>query len=345
MSGEIILYQTEDGTTFIQLQARDGSVWLTQAGIAELFQTSIPNINQHIKAILADGEQGEATIKPYLIVQTEGGRTVERTVSHYSLPMILAIGFRVRSPRGLQFRRWAADALSEYLVKGFVMDDAKLKNPDSDYFEELLSRIRDIRSSEKIFYRKVLDIYATSVDYDPKAESSERFFQTVQNKMHYAAHGHTAAEIVHARADAAKDHMGLATWAAASKGGPPTRRDAVIAKNYLEGEELETLNRVVTAYLEFAELQAMNRRPMHMADWVTKLDEFLRLGDRDVLRNAGRISAESAKQKAENEFAAWTARTINEPTPVERHFAEAVSKAKRIEAGEKPAGKGAKDAS
>lgn len=335
MSGEIILYQTEDGTTFIQLQARDGSVWLTQAEIAELFQTSIPNINQHIKAILADGEQGEATIKPYLIVQTEGSRTVERTVSHYSLPMILAIGFRVRSPRGLQFRRWAADALSEYLVKGFVMDDTKLKNPDSDYFEELLSRIRDIRSSEKIFYRKVLDIYATSVDYDPKAESSERFFQTVQNKMHYAAHGHTAAEIVHARADAAKDHMGLATWAAASKGGPPTRRDAVIAKNYLEGEELETLNRVVTAYLEFAELQAMNRRPMHMADWVTKLDEFLRLGDRDVLRNAGRISAESAKQKAENEFAAWTARTINEPTPVERHFAEAVSKAKRIEAGKK----------
>jgi hypothetical protein len=191
----------------------------------------------------------------------------------------------------------------------------------------------------------VLAIYATSVDYDPKSESSERFFQTVQNKMHYAAHGHTAAEIVHHRADAAKDHMGLTTWAAADKGGPPTRRDAVIAKNYLEGEELETLNRVVTAYLEFAELQALNRKAMHMTDWVAKLDDFLKLGGRDVLRNAGRISAEGAKQKAESEFAAWTARTINEPTPVERHFAEAVNKAKRIEVGKKPAGKGAKDAS
>lgn len=345
MSGEIILYQTEDGATVIHLQARDGSVWLTQAEIAELFQTSVPNINQHIKAILAEGEQAEATIKSYLIVQTEGSRTVERPVGHYSLPMILAIGFRVRSPRGLQFRRWAAEALSEYLVKGFVMDDEKLKNPDANYFEELLARIRDIRSSEKIFYRKVLDIYATSVDYDPKAESSERFFQTVQNKMHHAAHGHTAAEVVHARADAAKDHMGLTSWTTASKGGLPTRRDAVIAKNYLEGEELQTLNRVVTAYLEFAELQAMNRRPMHMADWVTKLDEFLKLGGRDVLKNAGRISAESAKQKAESEFAAWTARTINEPTPVERHFAEAVSKTKRIETGKKHTGKGAKDAS
>ena len=209
MSGEIILYQTEDGDTVIRLQAQDGSVWLTQAQLAELFQTSIPNINQHIKAILDEGEQPESTIKQYLIVQTEGSRTVERQVSHYDLPMIMAIGFRVRSPRGLQFRRWAAAALSEYLVKGFVMDDDKLKNPDSDYFEELLSRIRDIRSSEKLFYRKVLDIYATSVDYDPKAESSERFFQTVQNKMHYAAHGHTAAEVVHARADASKDHMGL----------------------------------------------------------------------------------------------------------------------------------------
>lgn len=345
MSGEIILYQTEDGSTVIRLQARDGSVWLTQAQLAELFQTTVSNINKHIKGILDDGEQSEATIEDYSIVQLEGNRTVERPVSHYSLPMILAIGFRVRSPRGLQFRRWAAEALSEYLVKGFVMDDAKLKNPDADYFEELLSRIRDIRSSEKIFYRKVLDIYATSVDYDPKAESSEHFFQTVQNKMHFAAHGHTAAEVVHSRADAAKDHMGLTTWAAAEKGGLPNKRDAVIAKNYLKDEELETLNRVVTAYLEFAELQAMNRKPMHMADWIKKLDDFLKLGGRDVLRNAGRISAESAKQKAESEFAAWQARTINEPTPVERHFAEAVNKAKRIEGGKRPAGKGPNDAS
>lgn len=281
--------------------------------------------------ILEEGELlEEATVKENLTVQTEGSRQVSRSIKLYSLPMILAIGFRVHSARGIQFRRWATDALSQYLVKGFVMDDAKLKNPDADYFEELLSRIRDIRSSEKIFYRKVLDIYATSVDYDPKAESSERFFQTVQNKMHYAAHGHTAAEVVHLRADAAKDHMGLTTWAATDKAGPPNRRDAVIAKNYLEGEELATLNRVVT---EFAELQAMNRRPMHMAEWVTKLDDFLKLGGREVLRNAGRISADRAKLKAESEFAAWQARTINEPTPVERHFAEAVGKTKRIAAG------------
>ena len=345
MSGEIILYTTEDGGSQIALKQIDGSVWLTQVEIAELFQTSVPNINQHIKAILAEWEQSEATIKSYLIVQTEGSRTVERPVSHYSLPMILTIGFRVRSPRGTQFRRWAAETLSDYLVKGFVMDDAKLKNPNSDYFEELLARIRDIRSSEKLFYRKVLDIYATSVDYDPKADSSERFFQTVQNKMHFAAHGHTAAEVVHARADAAKDHMGLTTWAAANRGGPPTKRDAIIAKNYLEGGELEMLNRIVTAYLEFAELQAMNRKPMHMAGWVSKLDEFLNLGDRDVLTHAGRISADSARHKAEREFVAWTARTIDEPTPVERHFAEAVSKAKKIETRKKLGSKGAKDAS
>jgi len=335
MTGEIILYQTEDGVTVIRLQAQDGSVWLTQAQLADLFQTSIPNINQHIKAILDEDEQPESTIKPYLIVQTEGNRTVERQVSHYSLPMILAIGFRVRSPRGLQFRRWAAAALSEYLVKGFVMDDAKLKDPDTGYFEELLARIRDIRSSEKLFYRKVLDIYATSVDYDPKAESSERFFKTVQNKMHFAAHGQTAAEVVHARADANKDHMGMTTWTAASRGGPPTRHDAVIAKNYLEGEELETLNRVVTAYLEFAELQAMNRKPMHMADWVTKLDEFLKLGGREVLSNAGHTSHDQAKDKADREFAAWQARTIAEPTSVERHFMDAVGKVKVIASSRK----------
>lgn len=346
MSGEIILYQTEDGTTVIRLQAQDGSVWLTQAQLADLFQTSIPNINQHIRAIFEEGEQPESTIKPYLIVQTEGNRTVERQVAHYSLPMILAIGFRVRSPRGIQFRRWAAETLAEFMIKGFVMDDAKLKDPDADYFEELLARIRDIRSSEKLFYRKVLDIYATSVDYDPKAETSELFFQAVQNKMHWAAHGHTAAEVVHARADAAKDHMGLTTWASAGKGGQPTRRDAVVAKNYLESDELETLNRVVTAYLEFAELQAMNRKPMHMADWNQKLDDFLKLGGREVLTHAGRVSAEAARLKAESEFQAWHDRVIDEPSAVERHFTEAIGKAKQIEAAGKKAGrKGKNDAS
>ncbi|MFW6683557.1 virulence RhuM family protein [Komagataeibacter intermedius] len=293
-NGEIILYTTEDGEETIQLRSLNGNVWLTQAEIATLFQTSVSNINKHIKGIIADGEQPEATIENYSIVQTEGTRTVDRLVSHYNLPMILAVGFRVRSPRGAQFRRWAAATLSEYLVKGFVMDDERLKDPDADYFEELLRRIRDIRSSEKLFYKKVLEVYSTSVDYDPKAEASNRFFQTVQNKMHWAAHGHTAAEIVVERADANKDHMGLTSWANQSKGGPPRKADAGVAKNYLNDQELDALNRIVTAYLEFAEVQAMNRKPMTMHDWITKLDSFLRLSDRDVLTHAGRITAAAA---------------------------------------------------
>lgn len=338
MTGEIILYTSEDGKTQIALKQMDGSVWLSQAEIAALFQVTPQAITQHISAIYAEEELAvEATCKNYLQVQTEGMRQVSRQVAHYSLTMILAVGFRVRSPRGLQFRQWASATLSEYLAKGFVMDDAKLKSPDADYFEELLARIRDIRSSEKLFYRKVLDIYATSVDYSPQTESSERFFQTVQNKMHFAAHGNTAAEIVHARADAAKKNMGLTSWASAGKGGMPTKRDAVIAKNYLAGDELETLNRIVTAYLEFAELQALSRRPMHMADWAAKLDEFLKLGDRDVLTGAGRISAENAKIKAEGEYSDWTLRMNDPPSPVERHFAEAIAKSKQFASGKNKA--------
>jgi len=336
MSGEIILYTTEDGGTQVSLREIDGTVWLTQAQIAELFQATKQNISLHISNILEEGELLEvATVKEYLTVQTEGTRQVSRQVAHYSLPMILAIGFRVRSLRGTQFRRWATASLSEYLVKGFVMDDAKLKDPAADYFEQLLARIRDIRSSEKMFYRKVLDIYATSQDYDAKAETSERFFQTVQNKMHFAAHGHTAAEVIHARADAAKDNMGLTTWASANTGGALRKSDVAIAKNYLAGEELETLNRIVTAYLEFAELQALGRKPMLMADWAAKLDDFLKLSDRDVLTHAGHISADKAKHKAEGEFEQWRARTALEPSAVERHFNEAISGTKKIEAGKK----------
>lgn len=333
MAGEIILYTTEDGSTVIQLRARDGSVWLTQADMAELFQASKQNISLHIRNILAEGEQdGRAVVKEYLTTAKDGK---SYRTQHYSLPMILAVGFRVRSPRGAQFRRWASASLSEYLVKGFVMNDERLKDPEADYFEELLARIRDIRSSEKLFYRKVLDIYATSVDYDPGAQASQLFFQTVQNKMHWAAHGHTAAEIVVARADADKDHMGLTNWANQSKGGPPRKADAVIAKNYLDDEELEALNRIVTAYLEFAELQAMNRKPMTMRDWISKLDDFLRLGDRDVLMHAGRVTAETAKLKGGQEFDRWHARAIEEPSAVERHFVEALGKAKALEKGKK----------
>lgn len=339
MSGEIILYQTNDGVTVVQLQARDGNVWLSQAQMAELFQATKQNISLHIRNILVEGEQDEqAVVKEYLTTAADGK---SYRIQHYSLPMILAVGFRIRSLRGSQFRQWAADTLAEYMVKGFVMDDAKLKDPDADYFEELLARIRDIRSSEKLFYRKVLDIYATSVDYDPKTETSERFFQTVQNKMHWAAHGHTAAEVVHVRADAAKDHMGLTTWSSQGKGGRPNKRDAVIAKNYLADAELETLNRIVTAYLEFAELQAMGRKPMHMANWTAKLDDFLKLSDRDILTHAGRISADTAKLKAESQFEVWNTRVINQPSAVERHFAEAIGAAKSIEAaGKKMRGKG-----
>lgn len=333
MTGEIVLYTTEDGRSAIQLKAKDGSVWLSQIEIAELFDTGVSNINKHIKAIIEEGEQPPATIEYYSIVRFEGGRSVTRQVAHYSLPMILAIGFRVRSPRGAQFRRWAASSLSEYLVKGFIMDDARLKDPEADYFEELLARIRDIRSSEKQFYKKVLDIYATSVDYDRDSDSSQLFFQTVQNKMHWAAHGHTAAEIVATRADASQDHMGLTSWANQSKAALPRKGDVHVAKNYLAQDEIEALNRIVTAYLEFAELQAMGRKPMTMQGWISKLDDFLKLGDRDVLTHAGRISADEAKLKAHEQYERWHQRQINAPSAVEQHFLEAAQNAKRIATG------------
>lgn len=344
MASDLIQYQTEDGVTVIRLQARDGNVWLSQAEIAELFQVTPQAVTQHIRAIYEDDElEQAATCNDYLQVRMEGKREVSRRIAHYSLPMILAVGFRVRSLRGMQFRRWAAEALSQYLVKGFVMDDERLKDPDTDYFEELLARIRDIRSSEKRFYQKVLEIYATSVDYDPRAESSTRFFKTVQNKMHYAAHGQTAAEVIYTHADASKDHMGLTHWDGQKQGKPPRKADAMIAKNYLSEEQIEPLNRVTTAYLEFAELQAQGRRPMHMADWVAKLDEFLKLADRDILTGAGRISHAAAMAKVEAEYPIWNQRRINAPSAVEQHFLEATQAAKRIAAEKKkPKGKGAK---
>lgn len=344
MSGEMILYNTEDGVTVVQLKARDGSAWLSQAQIAELFEVTPQAVTQQVRAIYEDGELSEgATCKEFLQVRTEGNREVSRQIAHYSLPMILAIGFRVRSPRGAQFRRWAATSLSEYLVKGFVMDDARLKEPEADYFEELLARIRDIRSSEKQFYKKVLDIYATSVDYDPSAEASQRFFQTVQNKMHWAAHGHTAAEVISVRANAAKDHMGLTSWTNQSKGGAPRKADVAIAKNYLTEQEIEPLNRIVTAYLEFAELQAMSRKAMTMQGWIAKLDDFLRLSDRNILTHAGHVSADDAKAKAHSVYDKWHIQQLNAPSAVEGHFIEATEKTKRIAATRpraKPKGKG-----
>ncbi|XTQ94351.1 virulence RhuM family protein [Xanthomonas sacchari] len=305
------------------------SVWLTQAQIAELYQVSVKTISEHLQNIYAEGEvEAERTVRKLRIVQAEGERQVRRTIDHYNLDAILAVGYRVRSARGTQFRQWATARLSEYLVKGFALDDERLKRgPDDGYFEELLGRIRDIRSSEKLFWRKVLDIYATSVDYDPSAEASQRFFATVQNKMHWAAHGHTAAELLMERADASKPHSGMTNWV----GAAPRASDAVVAKSYLNAEELEALNRIVTAYLEFAELQAINRRPMTMAAWIAKLDDFLRLSDREVLTHAGRIGREQALEFSKAEFARYRQRTLEEPSPVERDFEEATRKLKALE--------------
>lgn len=263
--GEFLLYRTDDGRTSLQVRFDGETVWLTQAQIADLFQTTKQNASLHLIDIYDTGELDEAaTVKEYLTVRQEGERQVQRLLKHYSLPAILAIGYRVRSPRGTQFRQWATTRLTELLRKGFTLDDERLKNPPApgspDYFSELLARIRDIRSSEKVFYKKVLEIYATSIDYDPRAEASQAFFRVLQNKMHWAAHGHTAAEVIALRSDSTKPNMGLTSWA----GGKVRKADVGVAKNHLQANEIEALNRIVNAYLEFAELQAMNRKPMHM---------------------------------------------------------------------------------
>lgn len=292
---ELILYTTDDGQTSIKLRAEDGTVWLSQQEMAELFATSIPNINQHVRKILAEGEQPEATIKDYLIVQNEGSRSVRRKTMVYKLPMILAVGMRVRSARGTQFRQWATRHLNEFLVKGFVMDDARLKDPAGwDYFDELLQRIRDIRSSEKRFYQKIRDIYATAVDYDGKSDAAQAFFKKVQNKMLWAVTGQTAAELIAARADATRPNMGLTTWS----GNRVVQKDVTVAKNYLGSDEMNELNRIVTMYLEFAEDQARRRKMMTMADWADRLDAFLSFNEREVLSHAGKLRAEVAEKLA-----------------------------------------------
>ena len=299
--GQVIIYH--DGATNLQVSLDGQTVWLTQAAMAELFQTSVPNINIHIRNILEEEElEQESVIKEYLTTAADGKNY--RT-KHYSLDMILAVGYRVRSARGTAFRQWATARLSELLVKGFTLDDERIKAGralGADYFEELLARIRDIRSSERLFYQKITDIYATSIDYDQNAEMTRQFFQIVQNKMHWAAHGHTAAEIVGQRADAAKPHMGLTSWKNAP-GGPVRKTDVAIAKNYLTEPEIEALNLIVSAYLDFAELQARGHRPMHMADWIGKLDDFLRLSNQELLSHAGKISHQQAEEHAHAQYA------------------------------------------
>jgi len=335
MAGQFLLYRREDGRTRVECRFELDTLWLSQSGLAELFQTTPQNITQHLKSIFAEGElEQAATCKDYLQVRQEGGREVRRQVRHYRLEAILAVGYRVRSLRGTQFRQWATERLREYLVKGFAMDDERLKNPDASvYFEQLLERIRDIRSSEKVFWKKVLEIYSTSEDYDPRAEASQQFFATLQNKMHWAAHGHTAAEVIVARADASKPNLGITHHA----GPMPRRAEASVAKNYLDAEELDTLNRIVTAYLEFAELQARQRKPMTMRAWVNKLDDFLRLGDREVLTHAGRVSAEAAKIKALAEYETWKRQQDALPSLAEQDMTQALEQA--VTALPKPGGK------
>ena len=318
--GQFLLYQTPDGDSQIEVKLQDDTVWLSLDQMAELFQRNKSTISRHIKNVLEDGElQEEATIANFATVQNEGTRKVERVIAYYNLDMIISVGYRVHSYRGVQFRIWATKVLKEYIVKGFAMNDDLLKRAGGgNYFDELLARIRDIRSSEKVFYRKVLEIYALSIDYDPRVEMTQKFFKTIQNKMHYSVHGHTAAEIIYERADAEKDFMGLTTWS----GAMPTKPEAEIAKNYLTHEEIKSLNRIVSLYLDFAEMQAEEHRPMYMKDWINILDDFLRISRKDILIHAGKISAKLAKEKADQEYDKFKERTKNNLSPVEIHFLE-----------------------
>ena len=318
--GQFLLYQTPDGDSQIEVKLQNDTVWLSLDQMAELFQRNKSTISRHIKNVLEDGElQEEATIANFATVQNEGTRKVERVIAFYNLDMIISVGYRVHSYRGVQFRIWATKVLKEYIVKGFAINDDLLKRAGGgNYFDELLARIRDIRSSEKVFYRKVLEIYALSIDYDPRVEMTQKFFKTVQNKMYYSVHGHTAAEIIYERADAEKDFMGLTTWS----GAMPSKPEAEIAKNYLTHEEVKSLNRIVSLYLDFAEMQAEEHRPMYMKDWINILDDFLRISRKDILTHAGKISAKLAKEKADHEYDKFKERTKNNLSPVEIHFLE-----------------------
>ena len=327
---ELIIYQTEDGRTKIDVHMENETVWLSLEQMSELFQRDKSTISRHIKNVFADGELlEEATVANFATVQMEGNREITRNITHYNLDVIISVGYRVKSLRGTQFRIWANSVLREYLIKGFAMNDDLLKQAGGgSYFDELLERIRDIRSSEKVFWRKVLDIYATSVDYSANAEESVLFFKTVQNKMLYAATGMTAAELVSGRANALLPKMGMTVV----KGKRPTLAEAKTAKNYLNEEELGTLNRLVSAYLDLAELQAMRKKPMYMKDWVARLDDYLRMTDSEVLQNAGKVSHALAEQKAKEEYQKYKRLHSGELSRVEQAFLESVeATAKQLE--------------
>ena len=325
MSNKIIIYNTEDGKSKINLKLEDGTVWLNQLQIAELFQTTKQNISKHIKAILEDGELSEvSTVNYQLTVQKEGKREIERNIAFYNLDMILAVGYRVRSPRGVQFRKYASTVLKEYLIKGFTMDDDRLKNfGGGSYFKELLDRIRDIRSSEKVFYRQVLDLFSTSIDYDGKSEEAKKFFSTVQNKMHYAIHHHTVSELIFVRVDGDKEFMGLTTF----KGELPTLTEAKTAKNYLSEKELRGLNQLVSGYFDFAERQAEREIAMTMTDWIKHVDNILRATGEDVLENAGNISRKQMEEKVEEEYKKYSEHTL---TSVEKDYLEEIKNIEKL---------------
>jgi len=320
---QLLIYKSEDGRIKLDVRFKGETVWLTQPMIAELFETTVPNISMHLRNVFDEGELSEeATVKKFLTVRQEGARQVSRNLEYYNLDAIISVGYRVKSGVATQFRIWATQRLREYLVKGFTMDDERLKNPDLpfDYFEELMRRIQDIRTSERRFYQKITDIYATSLDYDPTTDASITFFKTVQNKMHWAITGQTAAEIIVNRADSTKPHMGLTTW----RGAKIRKEDIAIAKNYLAEDELAALNNLVEQYLVFATGQAMRRVPMRMADWISKLDSFLTINDRDILTHAGKISHELAQAHAEQHYDAFHRQRLAEAATQPDDFDQAV---------------------
>ena len=314
--GEFIIYQTNDGNTKIDVRFVDETVWLTQAQLCELYQTSKSNISEHIKHIFEEGELEEISVVRKFRTTAADGKNY--TVTHYNLDMIISLGYRVKSIIATKFRRWATERLKEYMIKGFTMDDERLKNlGGGNYWKELLDRIRDIRSSEKVMYRQVLDLYATSVDYNPKSAESIAFFKMVQNKLHYAAHGHTAAEVIYERVDADKPFMGLTT----SQGDFPTAKDIGIAKNYLSEDELKILNRIVSGYFDFAEVQAMRHRPMHMSDYVEHLDNVLKSTGEELLRDSGKVSHMQAIEKAKQEYQKYLIQNLS---PVEEAYLQTI---------------------
>ena len=324
MENEIIIYQTQDGQTKIDVRIENETVWLTQNQMAELFQTTKQNISLHIKNIFEEGELLEnSVVKDYLTTASDGKNY---NTKHYNLDVIISVGYRVKSLRGTQFRIWATQVLKEYMKKGFALNDDLLKQAGGGgYWKELLERIRDIRSSEKVFYRQILDIYATSTDYNPNAEETKLFFKVVQNKMHFAAHGHTAAEVIYLRADSTKDNMGLTVF----KGKHPKKDEVTVAKNYLDEKELNILNRITSAYLEFAELQAIRHIPMTMKDWIAKLDDFIKMTGSELLENPGKISKLEAENKALAEYAKYKETIKDELSEVEKHFLESVKQTQK----------------